>query len=210
MSNYNKDYYENGIELGISGYKDYRWLPHLTIPMCESIVNKLSINKDDSVLDYGCAKGFIVKAFHHLGIKKTFGVDISEYAIKNCDAEVVDYLKLIDSTKNLTEQITKRYDWIICKDVLEHVEKQDLKKILIDFREMSKNVFIVVPLGINGKYIIEEYENDITHVIREDLEWWENQIKIAGFEISDKSYNFKGVKDNWSSFENGNAFIVGK
>jgi hypothetical protein len=151
-----------------------------------------------------------VKAFHHLGIKKTFGVDISEYAIKNCDAEVVDYLKLIDSTKNLTEQITKRYDWIICKDVLEHVEKQDLKKILIDFREMSKNVFIVVPLGINGKYIIEEYENDITHVIREDLEWWENQIKIAGFEISDKSYNFKGVKDNWSSFENGNAFIVGK
>lgn len=210
MKSYDKNYYENGVELGISGYKDYRWLPDLTIPMCKSIIEQLSINENDLILDYGCAKGFIVKAFHHLGRKKTFGVDISEYAIKNCDDEVKSYLKLIDTNRRLVEQVNEKYDWIICKDVLEHIEKQELRKTLADFRKLSKGIFVVVPLGKDGKYVIEEYENDVTHIIREDMVWWENEIKAAGFQIASKSYVFDGVKDNWASFEKGNAFIVGK
>ena len=43
QSNYSEDYYERGIELGISGYSNYRWIPELTIPMCYEMINILNI-----------------------------------------------------------------------------------------------------------------------------------------------------------------------
>ena len=211
MNSYNVDYYENGKELGISGYSDYKWLPDLTLPMCESIIKNLSINLEDRVLDYGCAKGYLVKAFHILGVKNTFGIDISEYAISKCDPEVSSYLKCLNLEQSLSSQFEQeqKFDWIVCKDVLEHLQKDDLTIVLSEFKKISDNVFIAVPLGSNGKYFIEEYENDVTHIIREDMEWWTSQIKKAGYEVT-CSYSFPGVKENWSQYMKGNAFIVAK
>ena len=77
---YNRDYYESGIENGISGYRNYRWMPELTIRMAHCLIQDLSIDKSHSVLDYGCAKGFLVKALRLLDID-AFGLDVSEYAI---------------------------------------------------------------------------------------------------------------------------------
>ena len=34
---YDKDYYENGVAKGISGYENYRWIPELTYPMAYTI-----------------------------------------------------------------------------------------------------------------------------------------------------------------------------
>ena len=48
--------------------------------------------KGSRVLDVGCAKGFLVKDFLDLGID-AYGLDISEYALKNCEEETVeDYI----------------------------------------------------------------------------------------------------------------------
>ena len=69
MNKYDEDYYENGVQLGISGYANYRWMPSLTIPMAERMIEYLAIKETDKILDFGCAKGFLVKAFTDLGYK---------------------------------------------------------------------------------------------------------------------------------------------
>jgi len=66
MIKFNEDYYERGVELGISGYSNYRWMPELTIPMCHEMINILNIKDDETILDFGCAKGYVVKGFRLL------------------------------------------------------------------------------------------------------------------------------------------------
>ena len=59
---FDEDYFERGVQLGISGYTNYRWIPELTLPLCETMARYLGISKDDRILDFGCAKGYIVRA----------------------------------------------------------------------------------------------------------------------------------------------------
>ena len=113
-NSYNKDYYENGLIKGISGYQNYRWIPELTIPMAYHLIQNLPISNNQRILDYGCAKGYLVKALRLLGFD-AYGVDVSEYAIDNVDSDIRKFCSLIKKTskKNLLYQ---GYDWMIAKD----------------------------------------------------------------------------------------------
>lgn len=198
---YDREYFENGISSGVSCYVNYQWMPELTLLMCKSIIDFCKINNRDTILDYGCAKGFLVKAMMQLGYD-CYGVDISEYAVQKCDPSVRDRIEI------LTEGKLKNYDFIVCKDVLEHISYNSLSTILCRLRRSCKKLFVVVPLGENGKYVIEEYEKDITHVIREDLAWWLKALSDAGFQDIKSSYSVRGIKDKWSMYDKGNGFFV--
>jgi SAM-dependent methyltransferase len=212
MSQYDKDYYENGVQLGISGYSQYRWLPQLTLPLCQKLVTHLSIKSDDKVCDYGCAKGYLVKGLRELQVS-AYGVDISKYAIANADADIKEFITLLDDTKGLVDyrkQICadKKFDWIISKDVLEHVPYEQIENVLDDISQNCYHAFIIVPLGSNGKFVIPEYEQDITHIIREDVCWWVEKVLLNGFYLVDAKYRVPGIKDNWAHYEEGNLFLT--
>jgi len=203
MNKYNEDYYENGVQLGISGYANYRWMPNLTIPMAETIIEYLAIKKTDKLLDFGCAKGFLVKAFTELGYKCE-GVDISEYALEKAPPEIRQKLFIY----NKTNLFGKFYDTVIAKDVFEHIEHATLSGILYDLQKISDRVFCVVPLGDGKKYIVPEYESDITHVIRQPKEWWIDFFELNGYKVQYFSYLMDGLKDNWSHYKKGNGFFI--
>ena len=71
---YNESYFERGLESGLSLYQNYRWIPELTIPMAMTIIDFLGIKRHQTILDFGCAKGFLVKAFRLL-YRSAYGVD---------------------------------------------------------------------------------------------------------------------------------------
>ena len=203
---YNKDYYENGVELGISGYSDYRWLPDLTIPMCENIVEYLNIKKDHTILDFGCAKGYAVKALTDLGYN-CYGTDISEYALSQAPDSIRDKLFLFEKEwPDLPQPL--HFDFVTAKDVFEHINPKDLEKILSVLSLVCDVMFVVVPLGENGKYVVPEYEGDVTHVIREDINWWSDFFTANNLKVESSSYRVLGVKDNWSHYPKGNGFFV--
>ena len=118
---FNEDYYERGVQLGISGYSDYRWLPDLTIPMSQNIIQYLNIKKDHTILDFGCAKGYTVKALNDLGYN-CYGTDISEYAISCAPASIKDKLVLFDKEQKLLQSL--HFDFVIAKDVFEHIKPE--------------------------------------------------------------------------------------
>lgn len=202
---YSKSYYLYGKRTGLSLYENFRWLPELTIPMCKRIVEFLGADANDTFLDFGCARGYSVKALRQLGYE-AYGIDISDWAIRNCDFEVRDFV----TRGNVP---LADFDWILAKDVLEHIPNDDLEHVLKVFGNCAtKGVFIVVPLSYedNTPYVAPEYEKDVTHVQRRTLCSWcdlihehvGSRFKIVGRYILD------GVKDNWAHYPKANGFIT--
>lgn len=86
---FGKEYFDGTREQGYGGYRyDGRW-----IPIAEDIVRHFKLKPGDRVLDVGCGKGFLVKDLMKVcpGLE-AFGLDISEYAVMNCEPEVVGRL----------------------------------------------------------------------------------------------------------------------
>lgn len=86
---YGRLYFDGPREYGYGGYQyDGRWKP-----VAQDILDFFSLRPGDRFLDVGCAKGFLVKDLLSLGID-AYGIDVSEYAIQNCEPEVVGRLHL--------------------------------------------------------------------------------------------------------------------
>jgi ubiquinone/menaquinone biosynthesis C-methylase UbiE len=93
---YGFHYFDGPREYGYGGYRyDGRW-----VPIAEDMIRHFDLKPGDRVLDVGCAKGFLVKDFMKAcpGIE-AFGIDVSRYALMNCEPEVVGRLHLGNATE---------------------------------------------------------------------------------------------------------------
>lgn len=199
---YDADYFLRGKESGKSLYTNYQWLPQLTIPMVRAIVQHCGIKKQDHILDFGCARGYMVRAFREEGYFAR-GYDVSKWAIENADETVYHYL----TSRPELALIGRNCDWVIAKDVLEHVENVDMT---VDTLKgiAKKGVFVVVPLAhCKGEYDVPEYEMDVTHIHRRPLQWWVGHFHQEGWAVEGQ-YRVEGVKDNYAQYPTGNGFIT--
>lgn len=202
---YDADYFLRGQESGKSLYSDYRWMPELTKPMVCSIISHLGIEHSSTILDFGCARGYVVRALRELGYT-AYGYDVSRWAIDNCDRTVKQYLTCDDDSG------VGSFDWIIAKDVLEHIPEVQ-KKIDQLVVSAQKGIFAVVPLSEvdGGRYVIKSYEKDVTHVHRLTLPTWAAMFLRTGWEVA-YGYRVRGVKDNYwqDGMYMGNGFITAR
>ena len=207
---YGSDYFENGTVLGISGYSNYRWLPELTIRMVFYLIRGLGINQHDRILDFGCAKGYVVKAFRILD-HEAYGVDVSEYAIQQVDSDVRDYCWRISGVEDAS-LYGRAYHWLLAKDTLEHMTVEEIRLLMARARANVEKMFVVVPLAkddVTGSFVIEEYERDVTHITAKTANWWETVFREEGWRVKESRYSFPGCKENWTSrWSDGNGFFV--
>jgi SAM-dependent methyltransferase len=189
MELYDKDYYEHGIETGKSNYQNYRWIPELTIPMAMTIIDFLQIAKGEMVLDFGCAKGYLVKALRMLH-RNAWGVDISSYALSFADPEIRSFL-----VNDLNKLDGLNFKYIICKDVLEHITEFDLRKLLISFK--ARKLFSVIPLGDNGVFVAPSNQTDVTHITCRPRDWWLTLFEETGWSCTYESLRVDGIKDSY-------------
>lgn len=95
-SRFDYDYFDGSRNHGYGGYRyDGRW-----IPIAETFCEEWNLKPGDKVLDIGCGKGFLIKDLLTVcpGLE-VFGVDISEYAVMNCEPEVVGRVHLGNAKK---------------------------------------------------------------------------------------------------------------
>ena len=92
---FGKEYFDGTREQGYGGYSyDGRW-----VPIAEDILRHFNLKPGDRVLDVGCGKGFLVKDLMKVcpGLE-VFGLDVSEYAVMNCEPEVIGRVHLGNAT----------------------------------------------------------------------------------------------------------------
>lgn len=203
---FDKSYYESGPQSGKSLYQNFRWMPELTIPLAHHIADYMNIYYDHTIMDYGCAKGYLVKAFRLLGYT-AYGTDVSKYAISQADKEVDHNLSLIEPGSGAFPST----DHLIAKDVLEHIPYDSIDSTLEIIRNKCGKVFAIIPLAEDGKYIVPAYEFDKSHFIRENKDWWQDKFKQAGFTKIHATTDLGPFKANWTEqWPDGNLLVIGE
>ena len=197
-SRFDADYFINGIVKRKSLYSNFRWLPHISFPIA-STIKRIYPNK--TILDYGCAMGYVVYALRLLNVDAV-GYDISRYAIENCKREVREYLYC-------DKKDVPFAGVVFVKDVLEHIPYSIIDEELKWIHDRCKEALFIIPLGENKQYRIPEYAFDRTHIIIENEEWWAKRLAKCGFYIKELRYNIDGFKDNWREHHKyGNAIFM--
>ena len=201
---YSEDYFERGLETGLSFYQNYRWIPELTIPMAMTMIDYLGLTREHRILDFGCAKGFLVKALRML-YRQAWGIDISQYAIDNCDPEVKLYC--MHPRSILYHSLPLSYDFCIAKDVFEHMSEGGLKTVLSQLN--CRKIFAVIPLGDSTIYRAPINNCDPSHQICATEYWWINFFKENGWYLEDFKLQIPGIKDNYyGQFPDAHGFFL--
>lgn len=120
---YNKSFYDNNC--GISYDKAEIWT-NLFENIAKNIVERFS---PKTVLDAGCAYGYLVKALRNLGVD-AYGIDISEHAISKADKDIQPFVAVHSITEELPSDFPKKFDLVITIEVLEHISPEDGKQAI--------------------------------------------------------------------------------
>ncbi len=197
---FGRDYFENGPATGASLYEGYQWLPERTLQYVHRWARWVKAFGTESVLDFGCAKGFYVRALRILDFQ-AFGYDTSEYALSAAPSDVAEFL-FSEYPHN------QGFRYCHAKDVLEHVSYEDIHAIAALLKTNCVELSVVVPLGEDGAYYIPEMEKDPTHIIREPLGWWVEMFRESGWNCCiEAKENLPGLKDHWGHYPSGHGFI---
>lgn len=149
------EYFDGPREQGYGGFKyDGRW-----IPIAEDIVNHYKLKSGSRVLDIGCAKGFLVKDLLKVcpGLE-VYGIDISKYAILNCEKEVIGRLHIGDAASLPFPD--NSFDLALSINTIHNLDRQGCIKAL---NEMSR----IAPKG--GYVQVDAYRNSDEEAIF--LDW---------------------------------------
>lgn len=126
--------------------------------------------KCKNVIEFGCGRGPRLFAMESVGLKP-YGVELSKYAVKN----TIHPKTKQGSILNYNEAIGD-FDLTIAYDVLEHIDYNDLDKAINTLRAFSRK-YILVSIPYKGT---PNCDNDPTHIIKEDRNWWVSKFTDKG------------------------------
>lgn len=147
---FDKEYYEGG-----KGYHSYNDDPRFQV-WADEVVSKYS---PTSVVDFGCAKGYLVKALRDRGIK-AYGFDISEWAVSQAPKSIKPYLSTF---------IVPQVDLIISYDTWEHIPENELINYKHLLEGNAERFFFTV-----GTLNTPNWEHDASHITMKELSFWQD------------------------------------
>lgn len=144
------------------GYGGFNYNKKFWGPVIPKFIEYWGLNKDSSVLDVGCAKGFMLydlrEAINEITIA---GIDVSKYAINNSKEEVKKYLKVADA-KNLPFK-DNSFDVVISINTIHNLEIEECALALKEISRVSKkHSFITVDAYRNDEEKRKMFEWNLT------------------------------------------------
>ena len=140
-----------------------------------------NLSSDNSVLDVGCGKGFMLYDFLQLiqGIKLK-GIDISEYAIKNSLPEVKNLIQVANAKKLPFPD--NSFDFVISINTVHNLEKSECAKALKEIsRVCKKNAFITVDAFNNEEEKNRMYAWNLTAKTILSTDQWIELFEEVGY-----------------------------
>jgi SAM-dependent methyltransferase len=131
---YGEMYFDGPREYGYGGYRyDGRWRP-----VAADIIRHFGLQAGMRILDIGAAKGFLVKdlMLECPGLE-AFGLDISAYALKHCEAETVGRLHLGNATHLPFPDAS--FDAVVSINTLHNLERDDAIQALREIMRVTRN-----------------------------------------------------------------------
>ena len=119
------------------GYGGFSYNPRFWEPVVPTFQEHWGLAAGDSVLDVGCAKGFMIFDLQRLipGLTVS-GLDISEYAITNAKDEVKDLCRVGDAVSLPFED--NSFDVVISITTVHNLERPELIRALQEIERVSR------------------------------------------------------------------------
>ncbi len=160
MSKYDEKYYNS---LNYVDYLSREGRYAQTAKELSSLLEQVGvISKDSTILDFGCAVGFLVSALTSLDYANVSGYDISEWAT----AQAVERgVTMLDSPAG-------QYDTVFCLDVFEHMTDLEVSEF---FSQCKARAYVLrIPCSANGgeSFALNVSNEDPTHINCKTKEQW--------------------------------------
>ena len=126
------------------GYGGFNYMPKFWQPVIPTFIEHWKLDKNKSILDVGCAKGFMLHDFKEaIGGIKVKGIDISDYAIKNCIGTAKDDVQVGDA-KNLQFE-DNSFDIVISVNTVHNLDLDECIQAIKEIERVAKqDSFITV------------------------------------------------------------------
>ncbi len=177
---FGKDFFDGDRKHGYGGFK---YNPKFWQPVISTFVKHWNLTNDNSILDVGCGKGFMLYDFMQSipGIKLA-GVDISDYAINNSLPEVRNILKVANA-KDLNFENTS-FDYVISINTVHNLEKDECALALQEINRIAKK----------GSFItVDAYRDEIEK--KRMMQWnltAKTIMSVEDWKLFFKKVNYKG------------------
>jgi ubiquinone/menaquinone biosynthesis C-methylase UbiE len=174
---YGKEYFDGDRLLGYGGYYyDGRWKP-----VAKRIRDHYQLPENASILDIGCAKGFLLHDLQKLMPEATVaGLDISEYAVKNSTELIRPYLTVGDAC-NLP-YADKSFDLVMSINTLHNLPLEDCKQAIREIERVSRrHTFIVVDAWRTPEEFEQLQKWILTAVTYLHVNEWERIFEEMGY-----------------------------
>ena len=141
------------------------------VPLVPTLINVIKENNCKTLLDYGCGKAipYSKKECKSIGLKKP----VQEL----CNLDSFD---LYDPAYPKYNKLSKKkYDIVVCTDVMEHIAEQDIDYVLKDILSHSKKaVFLNISCQPALKHFKKgKFKGQNVHVSVFHGTWWSDKVK---------------------------------
>lgn len=158
---FDQHYFNGGQKVGGYAYEGY-W----DYPVHWLTFEKLMEQKPESVLEIGCARGYLLKRFEAEGIKAK-GLEISKHCYLT---RVTDAVIEWDICQTPWPFEDKEFDLCYSVAVMEHIPEEHLPKIMAEIHRCTKRGLHGIDFGENDDGF------DKTHCTLKDKNWWEGKF----------------------------------
>lgn len=131
------------------------------------ILEELNTNKYQKIIDISSGKGILIKIIQ----EKFSNIDICSTDIKKFNDINVNFIILDLTNKDDYNNITDKYNLLLCLDVLEHIEEKYIDDVLEFLSSLSTTFCFSIA---NHSDIKNEHE---LHLIQENKKWWNKKLK---------------------------------
>ncbi len=175
---FDKDFFDGDRRHGYGGFS---YLPRFWQPVIPTFQNYWKLNASSSVLDVGCAKGFMMHDMSQLipGITVK-GIDVSQYAIDNAIETMRPHVKVANATA--LPFAYKAFDIVISINTIHNLDRADCAQALREIERVARRgSFITVDAYRNDEEKERMYAWNLTAKTIMSVEEWVAFFKEVGY-----------------------------
>ena len=163
------------------GYGGFNYMPRFWQPVIPTFKDYWDLTPNSSLLDVGCAKGFMLhdlaESIPGITLK---GIDISEYAIKNAMVDMKLHLQVANATQLPFPD--KTFDVVISINTVHNLDRNDCAKALQEIERVSRgHSFITVDAYRNDEEKERMNTWNLTAKTIMSVEEWITFFKDVGY-----------------------------
>jgi SAM-dependent methyltransferase len=163
------------------GYGGFKYFPRFWQPVIPTFKEYWNLTSQSSLLDVGCAKGFMLYDLSVLipGIELK-GIDISKYAIENAMQEISSYVSEADARELPFED--NSFEVVISINTVHNLEKEECAVALQEIERVSRGKsYITVDAYRNDEEKKRMYDWNLTAKTIMSVEEWVAFFKEIGY-----------------------------